>query len=122
MSLTEHPVVQLRHLDRFFIGGEWVAPSSEATITVTDSATEQRFFSVAEAQAADIARAVESARRAFDAGPWPRMSHAERAEYLRAIAAALRKRGDEVGDILATGIWGPVRHRQERSLGCGAQV
>ena len=99
MSLTEQPRVQLRHLDRFFIGGEWVAPSSEATITVTDSATEERFFSVAEAQAADIARAVESARQAFDAGPWPRMSHAERAEYLRAIAAALRKRGAEVGDI-----------------------
>ena len=93
MSLTEQPVVQLRHLDRFFIGGEWVAPSSEATITVTDSATEERFFSVAEAQAADIARAVEAARQAFDAGPWPRMSHAERAEYLRAIAAALRERG-----------------------------
>ena len=49
MSLTEQPLVQLRHLDRFFIGGEWVVPSSEATITVTDSATEQRFFSVAEA-------------------------------------------------------------------------
>jgi aldehyde dehydrogenase (NAD+) len=99
MSLIEQPAVQLRHLDRFFIGGEWVAPSSDSTITVTDSTTEERFFSVAEAQAADIARAVEAARHAFDAGPWPRMSHAERAEYLRAIAAALRRRGDEVGHI-----------------------
>jgi len=85
MSLTQKPMVQLRHPDRFFIGGEWVAPSTEATITVTDSATEQCFFSVAEAQAVDVARAVESARRAFDMGLWPRMSHAERADYLRAI-------------------------------------
>ncbi len=99
MSLAEQSPVQLRHLDRFFIGGEWVVPSSESTITVTDSTTEERFFSVAEAQAADIDRAVGSARQAFDTGPWPRMSHAERAQYLRAIAAALRKRGDEVGDI-----------------------
>ncbi|MGP0052662.1 MAG: aldehyde dehydrogenase family protein, partial [Solirubrobacteraceae bacterium] len=99
MSLTDEPVVQLRHLDRFFIGGAWVLPSSESTITVTDSATEERFFSVAEAQAADISRAVESARRAFDLGPWPRISHPERAEYLRAMATALRTRGDEVGDI-----------------------
>jgi len=45
MSLTEQPAVQLRHLGCFFIDGEWVAPSSEATITVTDSATEERFFS-----------------------------------------------------------------------------
>src|ERR1700733_9932064 len=65
MSLTEQPAVQLRHLDRFFIGGEWVAPSSEATITVPDSATEERFFSVAEAQAADVSRAVEAGRQAF---------------------------------------------------------
>ena len=99
MSLTEQPVVQLRHLDRFFVGGEWVAPSSDSTITVTDSATEERFFSVAEAQPADITCAVEAARRAFDAGPWPRMSHVERAGYLRAIAAALRERGEEVGEI-----------------------
>ena len=66
MSLTEQPVVRLRHLDRFFIGGEWVVPSSEATITVTDSATEQQFFSVAEAQAADIARAVGDDRHSLD--------------------------------------------------------
>ena len=99
MSLTEEPVLQLRHLDRFFIGGAWVVPSSDSMITVTDSATEERFFSGAEAQAADVDRAVGSARQAFDAGPWPRMSHGERADYLRAIATALRKRGEEVGDI-----------------------
>ena len=118
MSLTKERGLQLRHLDRFFIGGEWVAPSSEATITVTDSGTEQEFFSVAEAQAADVGRAVESARQAFDAGPWPRLTHAERAEYLRAIAAGLRKRGGEVGDI-----WpreSGVLHRIAKSAAEGA--
>jgi aldehyde dehydrogenase (NAD+) len=99
MSLTEQPAVQLRHLDRFFIGGEWVAPSSDSTITVTDSATEESFFTVAEAQAADIDRAVSAAKEAFDLGPWPRMSHTERAGYLRAIATALRRRGEEIGEI-----------------------
>jgi aldehyde dehydrogenase (NAD+) len=118
MSLTKERGLQLRHLDRFFIGGKWVAPSSEATITVTDSATEQEFFSVAEAQAADVGRAVESARQAFDAGPWPRLTHAERAEHLRAIAAGLRKRGGEVGDI-----WpreSGVLHRIAKSAAEGA--
>ena len=99
MSLTNDTVAPLRHLDRFFIGGEWVKPSSGSMIEVTDSATEEHFFSVAEAQAADMARAVGAAREAFDSGPWPRMSHAERAEYLRAIAAGLRKRSDDVGQI-----------------------
>ena len=49
-----------------------------------DSGTEEHFFSVAEAQEADMARAVAAARQAFDDGPWPRMTHGQRAEYLRA--------------------------------------
>jgi aldehyde dehydrogenase (NAD+) len=89
----------IRHADRFFIGGQWVAPSSDATISVIDSDTEQLYFTVPEAQAADIDRAVTAAREAFDAGPWPWLTHAQRAEYLRAIGAELAKRGDDIGQI-----------------------
>jgi aldehyde dehydrogenase (NAD+) len=85
--------------DRFFIGGEWVKPSSAAMIDVIDSATEELFFRVAEAEQADISRAVGAARQAFDEGPWPRMSHAQRAEYLRAIATRLRERTEDIGQI-----------------------
>jgi acyl-CoA reductase-like NAD-dependent aldehyde dehydrogenase len=99
MGQTEEPVAQLRHLDRFYIDGEWVEPSSEATISVDDSATGRHFFSVPEAQPEDIDRAVGAARRAFDDGPWPRMSHAERAEYLRRMAVALRSRAEVVGEL-----------------------
>ena len=91
MSLASETSVPIRHADRFFIGGQWVTPSSEATINVIDSGTEEVFFTVAEAQAADISRAVAAAREAFDNGPWPRLTHAERAEYLRAIGAELRQ-------------------------------
>ena len=44
----------IRHADRFFIGGQWVAPSSDATISVIDSDTEQLYFTVPEAQGLDI--------------------------------------------------------------------
>jgi aldehyde dehydrogenase (NAD+) len=84
------------HPDRFFIGGEWVQPSSDATIDVIQPATEELYFRVAEAQAEDMSKAVAAARLAFDEGPWPRMSHAERAEFLRAIGEQIRKRGDEL--------------------------
>jgi acyl-CoA reductase-like NAD-dependent aldehyde dehydrogenase len=99
MSLADEISAPLRYVDRFFIGGEWVQPSSDAKIDVIDSGTEQLFFSVAEAQAADISRAVAAARQAFDEGPWPRMSHAQRAEYLRAIAAGLREKTEDLGQI-----------------------
>jgi aldehyde dehydrogenase (NAD+) len=99
MSLADDIRVPLRNADRFYIGGEWVTPSSDATIDVIDSGTEELYFSVAEAQAADIDRAVTAARRAFDEGPWPRLTHAQRAEYLRALAAGLRERNGELGQI-----------------------
>ena len=99
MALSSDVVVPLAHADRFFIGGEWVEPSSNAKIDVVDSATETLYFSVAEAQAPDMARAVAAARQAFDEGPWPRMTHAERAEHMRALAAKLGERADLVGEI-----------------------
>jgi len=92
MTLTTGPRVPLRSPDRFYIGGDWVAPSTDSTIDVIDSSTEQLYFSVAEAQPADMDLAIESARRAFDRGPWPRMTHAERAEFLRAMADKLEAR------------------------------
>jgi acyl-CoA reductase-like NAD-dependent aldehyde dehydrogenase len=91
--------VPIQYPDRFYIGGQWVSPSSASTIRVIDPGTEQVYFSVAEAQAADIDRAVTAAREAFDRGPWPRLTHLQRAEHLRALAAALRKRGEDVSQI-----------------------
>ncbi len=101
MSLADEVEVKapIRHADRFFIGGAWVTPSSSATIDVIDSASELVYFRVADAQAADISRAVGAAREAFDGGPWPRLTHAERAEYLRALAAEVRRRSDDVAQI-----------------------
>src|SRR5262245_1816294 len=92
----------IKHPDRFFIDGSWAAPSGAGRIDVVDSATEELFASVAEAREADIHRAVAAARQAFDRGPWPRMSHAERAKYLRAIAREIEKRTDDLAQIWTT--------------------
>ena len=116
MSQATAPI---RHTDRFYIGGQWVAPSSDATISVIDSDTEQLYFTVPEAQAADISRAVEAAREAFDNGPWPWLTHEQRAEYLRAIGAELKKRSEDIGQI-----WpreSGVLHAVARYGGIGAQ-
>ena len=48
-----------------------------------------------------MSRAVAAARQAFDEGPWPRLTHAERAEYLRALAAGLEERNDVLGAAVA---------------------
>jgi aldehyde dehydrogenase (NAD+) len=99
MAIANDISAPLQHADQFFIGGEWVKPSSDAVIDVTDSTSEQLFFSVAEAKEPDMARAVAAARQAFDEGPWPRLSHEQRADYLRAIATELEGRTEDLGQI-----------------------
>jgi acyl-CoA reductase-like NAD-dependent aldehyde dehydrogenase len=91
--------VPLRNLDRFYIGGEWATPSSTAMIDVVEPATERVWFRIAEAAEADVDRAVAAARTAFDTGPWPRLTHQERAAYLRAVSTALAARAADVAQI-----------------------
>jgi aldehyde dehydrogenase (NAD+) len=99
MTTAPERMAPLKHPDKFFIGGTWRTPSSDSVIHVIDSTSEERAFSVAEAQAADIDAAVTAARAAFDGGPWPRLTHAERAQYLRDFAGGLRERGEDVAQI-----------------------
>lgn len=89
----ELPVVA--NIDRFFIGGEWVKPSASTMFDVHSASTEQVIFQVAEAQLPDVDLAVAAARDSFDNGPWPRMTPDERAPYLRAIGAEMRRRSKD---------------------------
>ncbi|HWW52564.1 MAG TPA: aldehyde dehydrogenase [Acidimicrobiales bacterium] len=99
MSIARATTAPVRHADRFFVGGEWVHPSSDATIDVVDSGTEELYYTIAEAAPADISRAVAAARSAFDEGPWSRLTHAQRGEYLRALGAGLMERADVLGQL-----------------------
>lgn len=96
MTVTAQPI---QHSNQFFIDGSWVEPSSTKLIEVVDSSTEEPYFTVPEAGEADMARAVSAARTAFDRGPWTRMTHAERAEFLRAMGEGLRGKADQVGQL-----------------------
>ncbi|EWY36261.1 hypothetical protein N825_29120 [Skermanella stibiiresistens SB22] len=91
--------IKLAHADSFYIDGKWVKPSTGALIEVFDAATEEPFLRVAAAAKQDMSDAIDAARRAFDSGPWPRMKLAERARYLRALAAGIRARQDIVTEI-----------------------
>jgi aldehyde dehydrogenase (NAD+) len=99
MTAAKATTAPVRHADRFFIGGEWVAPASDATIDVIDSGTEELYYRVAAAGPDDVARAIAAARQAFDEGPWPRLTHAERADHLRALGAALAGHGDVLAQL-----------------------
>lgn len=93
-AVADMKPIGVAHPDKLFIGGTWIAPSSDGKIDLVSPVTEEIFYTVAEAREADMDRAVAAARKAFDDGPWPRMSHAERADYMRRMGAALAARGE----------------------------
>jgi len=84
--------------EKFFIGGKWVEPISSRKLEVISPVTEEPVLSYPEAGPADIDRAVAAAREAFDHGPWPRLSPAERARYLRKIAELLAERLNDIAN------------------------
>ena len=82
--------------DKLFIGGAWMDPSSDARIELVSPVTERPVGAVAAAASADVDRAVAAARQAFDEGPWPRMTAAERGPFLARLADALTARHQEL--------------------------
>jgi aldehyde dehydrogenase (NAD+) len=88
--------------DALFIGGQWVKPSSDATIEVISPSTEEIVGRVPAPGRDDVDRAVQAARDAFDDGPWPRWAPAERAAVLRRIADGLEQRGTELARLVTT--------------------
>ncbi|KAI8475695.1 MAG: aldehyde dehydrogenase [Monoraphidium minutum] len=92
----------LEHLPKkLLIGGEWRAAAGGGTLAVADPRTEACLAQVAAAGAADVDAAVAAARRAFDAGPWPRMSTkaGERGRALHRLADAVEAHADELAAL-----------------------
>ncbi|AMU12680.1 aldehyde dehydrogenase [Burkholderia cenocepacia] len=90
-----HPSLNMPHADRLYIGGRWVAPASTDTCAVLNCATEDVVAHAAMANEADVDAAVRAARDAFDRGPWPHLSPAERGAFLEKIAARLEALNDD---------------------------
>lgn len=87
--------------NELFIGGRWTPPSTEQVIEVHCPATGEFVGRVPLAAAADIDAAVAAARKAFDTGPWPSTSPADRAAVITAAAKLMEDRKDRFTNLLA---------------------
>jgi len=88
--------VDIPGLDKLFIAGQWVEPSSDHTLDAVMPSTEEVIARVAAPSYADADAAVAAARQAFDEGPWPRMTPTERAMVCRRFADELEARMDDL--------------------------
>jgi aldehyde dehydrogenase (NAD+) len=91
-----------------FIDGAFTPSDSSERIEVRSPADGQIVGSVPEANLTDLDRAVAAARRAFDEGPWPRLTMAERAEQLGRVHAELNGRQAELAALVTDEVGTPI--------------
>ena len=84
---------------KMLIGGKWVEAASGKTFPTYNPATGEILSQVAEGDRADINRAVQAARTAFDSGPWPRLSASERGRLIWKIADLLEQNLEEFAQL-----------------------
>src|ERR1700686_5344709 len=89
----------LHQPSRLLIDGKLVEAASGKTFPVYNPATGAILMQVAEADGADVDRAVKAARKAFDEGPWSKISPSERGKLLWKLAELLEKHSDEFAEI-----------------------
>ncbi len=94
--------------DRIFVGGRWQAASGGDRIEVVSPHTEEVIAHAAAGSAQDVDAAVRAARAAFDEGPWPRMSHAERIAAVEKLAAVYSTHVDEMADLITAEMGSPA--------------
>src|SRR5271165_5471039 len=84
---------------QLFIGGQWANAASGRTFETPNPATGETLAQVAEGEAEDIDRAVKAARRAFEDGPWSRMTTSERGRLIWRIGDLILEHLDELAQL-----------------------
>ncbi|MGA8783194.1 MAG: aldehyde dehydrogenase family protein, partial [Terracidiphilus sp.] len=104
-TLSIDPRVSSRTTDfvgsdhKMLIDGRFVKAASGKTFPVYNPATGDVIAHVPEGETEDVNRAVMAARRAFDDGPWPRMSPSERGRLLWRVADLVEQHLDEFAEL-----------------------
>jgi aldehyde dehydrogenase (NAD+) len=86
---------------QLLIDGKFVNSVSGKTFDTFNPTTEEKIISVQEADQHDVDKAVKAARKAFDEGPWRRMSPADRGKLMYKLADLIEKNTDELANLEA---------------------
>jgi aldehyde dehydrogenase (NAD+) len=96
--------------DKLFIDGEFVDSDSRSRIPVLNPHDNSLIVEVAEAQKADVDRAVDAARRAFPA--WAKLAASDRGRLLLKLADAIESRAEELARLETLDTGHPLRDTQ----------
>lgn len=107
MTVTDQPQSALMP-----IGGKHLASVTGEWLDVLNPATAEVIATVPRGSAEDVDLAARAARAAFDEGPWPRLTHMERARVLNTFADRIDQRRDTLFALETTNNGRPIRETQ----------
>jgi len=84
---------------KMLIDGKWIDSASGKTFETLNPATGEVIARVAEGDAADVDKAVKAARKAFEKGPWRKMSARERGRILYKLADLIEQNKEELAKL-----------------------
>ena len=84
---------------KLLIDNRWIASESGKTFATINPSTGEEICQIAEADAADVEKAVRAARAAFERGPWRKTLASERGRLLHRLADLIEKHGDELARL-----------------------
>jgi len=105
-------IVKIRARYGLFINGEFVEPHSGRYFETINPANEEPLAEIAYADAEDIDRAVQAARRAYET-VWGKLPGKERAKYLFRIARILQERSREFAVLESLDGGKPIRESRD---------
>jgi aldehyde dehydrogenase (NAD+) len=96
--MQDRPTAPLKTYQTY-IDGKWVDAASGKTFQTFDPYTGEPWALIPECDKVDVDRAVEAASRAFESGPWPKMTPTARGKIMRRIAGLIEKHAEHLGQI-----------------------
>jgi acyl-CoA reductase-like NAD-dependent aldehyde dehydrogenase len=108
--------------DKLFIAGDWQAGTGGPDWPVVNPATGAVLAHVATAGTADVDRAVQAARTAFDDGPWPWLDPLERGRALARLAALIRRDAEQLAMTDTLNVGKPIRDTRGFDVPCAADL
>ena len=108
MSTAQPAVSKTPRKYQLFIDGKWVDAASGKTFTTPNPATGESLAEVAEADKADIDKAVDAARRAYE-GEWSKMSARDRGRLLYKLSQLIEQRSQELAELETADNGKPIR-------------
>ena len=111
MSSTQPAAANTPRKYQLFIDGQWVDAESGKTFETPNPATGQTLAEVAEADKADIDKAVNAARRAYE-GKWSRMSARDRGRLIYKLSQLIEQNSKELAALETADNCKPIRESQ----------